>query len=112
MEHCNDTVRTVMALDHLNNMGFKNKTAFKAFRKSNGRLSITVHSLVADYAKELEENKTAPSPFVSPSLTPISTTFSPLSSPYTPVLTPVIANRLSPSVSFTEMVDDDDVFAL
>eukprot|EP01084_Bolivina_argentea_P194549 333819_1 len=100
-EQHDETVRTVMAVIHLENMGFKSKTARKSFVANGGRLSCTIQSLVGDYAKDASGQ----SPFRSPSMSPISMRL-------TPTVSPKTLCHLSPRLSITEEIDVDDAFIL
>eukprot|EP01083_Nonionella_stella_P001734 4940_1 len=97
--HYDKNVRTVLAVVHLECMGFKSKVARKSLLAHDGHLSLTVQALVGDYVNQLEEDKSARSPFKSPSSTPVSHKVS-------PNLSPTTSNSLSPTLSYTETVDE------
>eukprot|EP00483_Globobulimina_turgida_P004346 UN04355 len=46
--HYDPTVRTVMALDHLIQMGFKSKMAYKALKENGIDLSVAMQSLISE----------------------------------------------------------------
>eukprot|EP01083_Nonionella_stella_P098577 277241_1 len=68
----NKAFRTITAVDHLSNMGFKRNMAREALNRNNGDLSLTVQSLLQDVSIESEHRKPVRSPFQSNSFASVS----------------------------------------
>eukprot|EP01083_Nonionella_stella_P103382 295153_1 len=107
VQHREEIVRTVMALDHLQSMGFKSKTARKSLQQNNGNLQNTIQSIVSDYGRELQRRKSVESPFQSRRRSPLIAIQKVDSKSCTTTLcTPTPITPLSPCPSYTQILDD------
>eukprot|EP01083_Nonionella_stella_P258029 882501_1 len=63
--HYDTTVRMVMALDYLTNMGFKSKKSQKALKQNQINLPLTMQFLIKEFSESLKQNGNIISPFIS-----------------------------------------------
>eukprot|EP01084_Bolivina_argentea_P160427 279364_1 len=107
----NITLRSMTALEHLENMGFKRNMARNTLNKNKGNLSLTIQALMTNFVEQSEKSNIVRSPFASDANAPISVKLSPTikskSKPnYKRTLSSPISSPMSISPSITHEIDE------